>query len=186
MGALTEDVAATSAQVDLAQVDLTQVTLPEAKVLIVDEEYHARKTIRALLLAMGCTRIHEAGDGASGLDMVGSIGPDIVLLDWDMSGIGGAEFVRKVRSPGTNVQIIMMTGHGARVGVLEAVRLGVNEFLPKPVSRNALRARLLSALAKPRAVDRRGDYRGLERRTAGGQRAQSNRDQQLAFPFFAN
>ena len=44
----------------------------------------------------------------------------------------------------------MLTGHGERSRVLEAVRLGVHEFLLKPVSSSALQARILSVLTKPR------------------------------------
>ena len=47
-------------------------------------------------------------------------------------------------------RIIMLTGHGERSRVIEAVRLGVHEFLLKPVSSTALYARLVSVLTKPR------------------------------------
>ena len=101
------------------------------KVLIVDDEYYTRKVIRTLLLAMGCTKLHEATDGASGLDAIRALGPDIVLLDWEMPGIDGAAFVRRVRSPGTfplpHVPIIMLTGHGDR-SASSSVRLGLHEF----------------------------------------------------------
>lgn len=123
-----------------------------AKVLIVDDEYHTRKTIRALLLAMGCTRIHETGDGVGGLDAIRTFSPDVVLLDWDMPGMDGAEFVKRLRTqcahPQCKVAIIMLTGHGERSRVLEAVRSGVHEFLLKPVLRAALKARLLSVLGR--------------------------------------
>jgi len=123
-----------------------------AKVLIVDDEYHTRKTIRALLLVMGCTRIHETGDGVGGLDAIRTFSPDVVLLDWDMPGMDGAEFVKRLRiecaHPHCKVAIIMLTGHGERSRVLEAVRSGVHEFLLKPVSRAALKARLLSVLGR--------------------------------------
>jgi len=142
--------------------------MEQIKVLIVDDEYYTRKVIRTLLLAMGCTKIHEANDGASGLEAIHAIDPDIVLLDWEMPRIDGPEFVRQVRSPGTfplpNVPIIMLTGHGERSRVLEAVRLGVHEFLLKPVSSNSLQARILSVLTKPRAMVRRGEYYGPEPR----------------------
>jgi CheY-like chemotaxis protein len=148
------------------------------KVLIVDDEYYTRKVIRTLLLAMGCTRINEASDGASGLDAIRALAPDLVLLDWEMPGIDGAEFVRRVRSPGTfplpHVPIIMLTGHGERSRVLEAVRLGVHEFLLKPVSSSALLARMLSVLTKPRAMVRRGDYYGPEPRKLSTYKAQAD------------
>ena len=138
------------------------------KVLIVDDEHYTRKVIRTLLSSIGCTKIHEANDGAHGLEAIRAINPDIVLLDWEMPGIDGPAFVCKVRSPETfplpNVPIIMLTGHGERSRVLEAMRLGVHEFLLKPVSSSALQARILSVLTKPRTMVRRGDYYGPEPR----------------------
>ena len=141
-------------------------------VLIVDDEHYTRKVIRTLLLSIGCTKLHEANDGAYGLEAIPTINPDIVLLDWEMPGIDGPSFVRKVRSPGTfpfpNVPIIVLTGHGERSRVLQAVRLGVHEFLLKPVSSSALQARILSVLTKPRPMVRRGDYYGPEPRKLAG------------------
>src|SRR3977135_4036779 len=120
--------------------------MEQIKVLIVDDEYYTRKVLRTLLLAMGCTKIHEANDGASGLEAIRQLEPDVVLLDWEMPRIDGPEFVRRVRSPGTfplpNVPIIMLTGHGERSRVLEAVRLGVHEFLLKPESSSGVPARI--------------------------------------------
>jgi two-component system, chemotaxis family, chemotaxis protein CheY len=152
--------------------------LGRVKVLIVDDEYYTRKVIRTLLLAMGCTKIYEASDGSGGLEEIRVIGPDIVLLDWEMPGIDGAEFVRRVRSPGSfpfpNLPIIMLTGHGERSRVLEAVRLGVHEFLLKPVSSSALQARVLSVLTKPRAIVKRGDYYGPESRKLASYRPEAD------------
>jgi two-component system, chemotaxis family, chemotaxis protein CheY len=125
--------------------------IARSKVLIIDDEYHARKTLRALLRALGGTRIHEATDGSSGLEAVRAMHPDVVLLDWDIPDMGGAEFVRHLRSDGapahSGVPVIMLTGHGERTRVLDAMRHGVHEFLLKPVSRAALKARIHSALA---------------------------------------
>jgi CheY-like chemotaxis protein len=142
--------------------------IKSTKVLIVDDEYYSRKVIRTLLLAVGLVDIHDAVDGASGLEAIRTLAPDLVLLDWEMPGIDGAEFTRRVRSPGTfihpNVPIIMLTGHGERSRVLEAVRLGVHEFLLKPVSSATLLARIVSVLSKPRPMVRDGDYYGPEPR----------------------
>jgi two-component system, chemotaxis family, chemotaxis protein CheY len=132
--------------------------IARSKILIVDEEYHARKTIRALLHAMGCTRIHEAHDGASGLEAVYNFLPDVVLLHWEIPDMGGAEFVRRLRSQlgcrCSHAPIVMLSGQGERARVLDAVRHGVHEFLLKPVSRAALKARLHSALASSSDVMR--------------------------------
>ena len=58
-----------------------------------------------------------------------------------------------------DVPIIMLTAFGERSRVLDAVNLGVNEFLLKPVSSKALQARLVSILTKPRRmVKKNGSY----------------------------
>jgi two-component system, chemotaxis family, chemotaxis protein CheY len=143
-------------------------TIRSAKVLIVDDEFYTRKVIRTLLLSLGVTNVYDEADGAHGLDAIVTVDPDVVILDWEMAGMKGAEFVRHVRSPGkfkyANVPIIMLTGHGEHWRVVEAMRLGVHEFLLKPVSGHALHARLASVLGKPRPMVRHGDYEGPERR----------------------
>jgi DNA-binding response OmpR family regulator len=63
-----------------------------------------------------------------------------------------------------DVPIIMLTGHSERSRVLEAMQLGVNEYLIKPVSSTALLARIVSILAKPRRMTKQGDYYGPEPR----------------------
>ena len=94
--------------------------------------------------------------------------PDLVILDWEMPLLNGAELVRIVRSPGVfpvpDVPIIMLTGHVERWRVIEASRLGVNEFLKKPVSGKALLDRIVAILTHPRAMVRLGDYYGPEPR----------------------
>jgi two-component system, chemotaxis family, chemotaxis protein CheY len=134
------------------------------KVLVVDDEPYMRKVVRAMLLSIGVRNIDEAGDGPTGLGLIRTTAPDVVVLDWEMPGVDGPAFVRMVRSPDTfpypNVPIIMLTGHGERSRVIEAVKIGVNEFLLKPVSSKALQDRLISVLTKPRPLVNNGDYFG--------------------------
>lgn len=138
------------------------------RVLIVDDEFTMRKVTRSLLLAIGVTKIREAIDGCSGLDAICDFAPDVVILDWEMPKPNGPDFVRMVRSPGSfpmpDVPIIMLTAYGERSRVLEAVKCGVNDFLVKPVSTKALMTRLVSLIAKPRKMVKKGDYYGPEPR----------------------
>ena len=131
------------------------------RVLVVDDESTMRKVTRSLLHVIGIQDIYDANDGSSGLEAVCRWNPDVVILDWSMPSPNGPEFVRQVRAPGQfpypDVPIIMLTAHGERSRVVEAVRLGVNEFLLKPVSSTALLARLVSILAKPREMVKTGD-----------------------------
>ena len=138
--------------------------IASARVLLVDDEYYMRKVVRTMLLGMGVRSVHEAEDGHTGLAMIRSQAPDVVILDWEMPGLNGSGFVRMVRSPETfplpDVPIIMLTGHGERQRVVEAVCLGVNEFLLKPVSTKALRDRLAAVLGNPGRIVSTGAYYG--------------------------
>jgi len=142
--------------------------LEELRVLIVDDEISMRKVTRALLQAIGIKNFYEATNGSRGLDMICMHAPDLVILDWEMPSPNGPKFMRTVRSPGKfplpNVPVIMLTGYSERSRVVEAVRLGVNEYLLKPVSSTALLARIVSILKKPRPIVKQGDYYGPEPR----------------------
>jgi two-component system, chemotaxis family, chemotaxis protein CheY len=137
-------------------------------VLVVDDNQYMRKMVRNLLVNCGIKDIYEAGDGISALDTIRTVGPDVVVLDWEMPLLNGAELVRIVRSPGVfpvpDVPIIMLSGHGERWRVVEAARLGVNEYLVKPVSAKALYDRLVAIMIQPRPTVQLGDYYGPEPR----------------------
>src|SRR4051812_35945462 len=138
------------------------------KVLVVDDEHYMRKVVRALLMSVGVRTIYEAANGHAGLDLIRTMSPDIVIVDWRMPGLDGRGFVRKVRSPETfpypDVPIIMLTGHSERSHVIAAMQSGVHEFLLKPVSSKALADRLHAVLSNPRKLVRRGDFYGPEPR----------------------
>jgi DNA-binding response OmpR family regulator len=83
----------------------------------------------------------------------------------------------------------MLTGHGERQRVIEAVCVGVNEFLLKPVSTNALRDRLVSVLLNPRKMVSSGPYYGPMPRkfaTALHTNVHADNDQAVAKVFMLN
>jgi DNA-binding response OmpR family regulator len=137
-------------------------------VLIVDDNQYMRKVVRNILVNIGVKNIHEAADGIAGLEAIRMFAPDLVILDWEMPLLNGAELVRIVRSPDVfplpHVPIIMLSAHGERWRVVEASRIGVNEYLVKPVSAKSLFDRMVSILVKPRPIVRVGDYYGPEPR----------------------
>jgi len=137
-------------------------------VLIVDDNQFMRKVVRNLLVNVGVRTIYEAGDGVAGLEAIRTFVPDIVILDWEMPLLDGGEVARIVRSPGVfpvpDVPIIMLSGHVERWRVEQAQRLGINEFLKKPVSGKALLDRMVAILAHPRPMVRQGGYYGPQPR----------------------
>ncbi len=143
---------------------LTQVdrAIEQLAILVVDENAYLRKLTRMMLTGIGAKAVYEAADGLAALDVVRTVTPDVVLLDWDLPVLSGPQIMRIVRSPNVfakpNLPIIMLTASASRAHVCEALRLGVHEFLIKPTSPKALRDRLLSILFKPRPMVRIGKF----------------------------
>ena len=62
------------------------------KVLVVDDEHYMRKVVRTLLMSIGVRTIYEAPDGPAGLELIRTTAPDVVIVDWEMPGLDGADF----------------------------------------------------------------------------------------------
>src|SRR5215475_8995170 len=92
--------------------------LQSIEVLVIEDNPYMRKVIRNLLTSIGVKNVHEAVDGVAGLEAIRMFAPSMVILDWEMPLLNGAELVRIVRSPGVfpvpDIPIIMLTGHGQR------------------------------------------------------------------------
>lgn len=142
--------------------------IQQLRVLVVEDNAFMRKMVRSLLTNIGVKKVYEAADGIAGLEQIRAVAPDVIVLDWEMPLLNGPELVRIVRSPGVfpmpDIPIIMLTAYGDRNRIIEAIKLGVNEFLCKPVSAKMLTDRLISILAKPRVNVQLGDYYGPEPR----------------------
>jgi len=134
-----------------------------AHVLVVEPDLGLRNWCRMHLSTAG-HEVATAEDARRALRVATARAPDVVIIDWELPLLNGAEFVRIVRSPGvfpfSDIPIIMLSQHGERWRVVEAVRIGVNEYLRKPVSAQALLDRLTAIVAKPRPVVQLGDYYG--------------------------
>jgi len=141
-----------------------EILIQQLRVLVVDDNPFMRNLVRSMLTNIGVKNVYEAGDGIDALELIRSVMPDVVVLDWEMPLLNGAELVRIVRSPGAfpmpDIPIIMLTAHGERWRIVESVKIGVNEFLCKPVSAKALYDRLISILLKPRESVQLGKYYG--------------------------
>jgi CheY-like chemotaxis protein len=131
-------------------------------VLVADSNAYMRKLTRMMLVNIGAKAIYEAADGIAALDAIRTINPDVMILEWDMPVLDGREVMRIVRSPGAfpkpNLPIIMVTDTGRRSRVTTAIRLGVHEFLVKPISPKTLQQRLLGIVLNPRPMVRAGKY----------------------------
>ena len=145
-----------------------EARLAALKVLVIDDDAHMRKVVRTMLTTIGVKTTFEAHDGPSGLAALRAYAPDLVLLDWEMPVLDGMQFTRLVRLPAAvpdpDVPIIMLTGHSERWRVEAAARLGVREYLLKPVSTKALQERIVSVLSYMRPAPAPNAAAGKARR----------------------
>ncbi|MBV6656360.1 MAG: response regulator [Devosiaceae bacterium] len=134
---------------------------------MVDDSAYMRRIVCAMLRGFGARRIIEAEDGAEALEKIDMQPPDLIITDWVMPVLDGAEMVKMIRTPSSvcaYAPIIMLSGHTERSRVLTASKLGINHFLSKPVSASVLYQRIGDCVLHPRKFIQSDDYFGPEPR----------------------
>jgi len=121
----------------------------KALVLVVDDELNARNALRTILSEEGY-EIHEAADGEEGLSQIAELSPDVVLSDVRMPKLDGLQLLRKAREQGSDSTFVMMTAFASVEAAVEAMRLGAENYLVKPLDVNAVLVFLEKALEKRR------------------------------------
>jgi two-component system chemotaxis response regulator CheY len=139
-------------------------SLNQLIVLIVEDHFAMRKIVRTVLHSIGIRNVVEAIDGAQALqelktrnrgmasDIAGSLGTgravDLVIADWNMPKMSGIQLLESVRRDPNLVSLpfMMLTAENSREQILEAVNLGVTDYIIKPFSSNLFEAKLKSLL----------------------------------------
>ena len=104
-------------------------------VLVIDDEEAVRDAVCAALEAVGDFRISQASDGVSGLNMVESIRPDILMVDLVLPDIDGLQVLKALKErPGLfrPARIVLMTAHPDPVPLDTLRDLGADALLEKP------------------------------------------------------
>jgi CheY-like chemotaxis protein len=139
-----------------------QKALEGLAVLVAESNPYLRRLTRMMLTNLGVKSIFESTDGIAALEAIRNLNPDVMIMDWDMPVLDGREVMRIVRTPGdfpkANLPVIMLTDLGLQSRVAASIRLGVHEFLVKPISPKTLQQRLLGLILNPRPMVRAGDF----------------------------
>lgn len=124
------------------------------KVLLVDDSRTMRNIQKKVLSAMPAIEFAEAGDGAEALTVVAATagGFDLMLVDWNMPVMDGITFVKKMRETDKKTLMIMATTEAEKTRVLDAIRAGVNNYVVKPFTPEALLEKVTQTLAKAKAA----------------------------------
>ena len=123
------------------------MTVPAPTIHIVDDDTSFRTSMSRLLCASGYkTALYESGTAFLEKLPVDEAG--CILLDLQMAGVNGFALQDRLGKSGNVLPIIFLTAHGdIRAGV-QAIKAGAEDFLPKPVAREALFVCVERALAR--------------------------------------
>ena len=156
-----------------------------AEILVVDDDAMSRKVLAQLLTAAGYKcRVSE--DGSEALGIAHTTPPSVLLLDFDMPGLNGAEVLRRLRSDQNSavaqIPTIMLTAHGSEASEVSCLQAGADDFVTKPVNAAVLRARIETQLrlrSMRRQLERQNDElekwrRNLERDLAAARLTQQS------------
>ncbi len=114
-------------------------------VLVVDDDDDLRASIVRLVRGGGYT-VLEAADGAEGLDVARTHHVACVLSDVRMPSMDGFGLLTRMREEYPDTPVILLTAHGELDDAVRAIAAGAFDYLPKPVTADALRDTLALAL----------------------------------------
>ncbi|NQW62369.1 MAG: sigma-54-dependent Fis family transcriptional regulator, partial [Deltaproteobacteria bacterium] len=117
--------------------------MPDARILVVDDEENVRHMIELTLRREGY-RVTLCADGADALDRLRTTPFDLLLCDINMPGLDGMALLRALRPLARRTGVVMMSAYADLDGAMETIRAGAHDYVAKPFRR----AELLFTLRK--------------------------------------
>lgn len=121
--------------------------MSEVRTLIVDDSSVMRKIVERALRQAGLDPlvVHEASNGAEGLDLLKATSVDLILSDINMPSMDGLEFLRQIQAqklaPG--VPVVMITTESSEEHVKQAIQAGARGYIRKPFTAEQVKERVL-------------------------------------------
>ena len=122
--------------------------MPEAAILVVDDDAPIRRMLDRTLSAEGYT-VETVADGGEALAAVERSAPDLLVLDVGMPGVDGLAVSRRLRAKGLSVPVLLLTARDSVPDRVAGLDAGADDYLVKPFATEEL-------LARVRALLRRG------------------------------
>jgi DNA-binding NtrC family response regulator len=114
--------------------------MPENKrrILVIDDNVTTLKVISAILTRENYS-VFTAGNPPDGLDILRKENMHLVMLDLKMPGMDGLETYKKIREIDRDVSVIIMTAYGTVESAVQAMKLGIDNYLQKPLNFDELK-----------------------------------------------
>lgn len=126
--------------------EIRVINFLKMRILIVDDHEPMRKIFKNILRKVGFEDMEEAVDGRDALQKLREKKFDIVLLDWNMPGLTGADVLREMKKDENlkDIPVIMVTAETSKEKVIEAIQLGVVDYIVKPFTPETLKKKIES------------------------------------------
>ena len=108
------------------------------KILVVDDEVLIRDMIKKGLSQMGGFSVEVAQSGLEAIEKMEKDVFDLVLTDLKMPEMDGLELLKTIKGTRPEIMVIMMTAHGSIETAVEAMKIGANDYVTKPIDWNEL------------------------------------------------
>ena len=137
-------------------------TTPKQNILVVDDAPTAIDILVRNLVSR-CYCIFTASNVVDAVKILESAPIDLVITDYKMPRISGLDLIRHIRANFSETEVIMITGYATVKGAVQAVKMGADEYLPKPFTDDELFSAVDRALNKQelRRVVKNGKPRGM-------------------------
>ncbi|EHO22084.1 hypothetical protein HMPREF9466_00173 [Fusobacterium necrophorum subsp. funduliforme 1_1_36S] len=129
------------------------------RLLIADDEPLIRRGIQKLvnLSEIGIEEVYEAENGEEAFRLFEEYRPEIVLLDINMARLDGLSVAKKIKSLVPETKIAMITGYNYFDYAQKAIRIGVEDYILKPVSKQEI-SEIITKLVHSHQEKRRKKY----------------------------
>ena len=143
-------------------------------ILVIEDEEIIRHTLSEDLSHEGYL-VNIASNGDEGVKKFSKNSHDLVIVDLIMEGMGGIQAIREIKKIRSDTPVIILTGYGDKDSAIDALRLGVLDYFPKPYPRKEFLRKVAQCLAYTKSsgekrtgsaldVYRKMDCSGLTRR----------------------
>jgi NarL family two-component system response regulator YdfI len=112
----------------------------EIRIVVADDHLVVREGLRFMLEEAdeGFALVGDAGDGASALDAVGKVQPDVVLMDLRMPGMDGLEAIKRIRAAWPHIAVLILTTYNEDDLMIRGLQAGACGYLLKDTDRATL------------------------------------------------